>query len=188
VKRGFMNEDERQIIHALVGIFAIACVELIGVQLSAYFFGVVLIIGLVLVHLKLSGFSLGLLEQLVERFDRPGVTPGYGAMTMVAGILAILTLLSGRGEILASLFILGVGDSASNIFGRRSKRKLPYSREKTWGGTLAFFLFSLPAVYFAGWAAIPVAAAAAAVESMESKIDDNLSIAVVCVVLFRLIG
>lgn len=183
-----MNEDERQIIHALVGVFAIACAELLGVQLTAYLFGAALVVGLMLVHLKISGFSLWPLEWLVERFDRPGVTPGYGAMTMVAGVLAILTLLSGKEAMLASLFILGVGDSASNILGRRSRRKLPYSREKTWGGTLAFFIFSLPAAYFAGWAAIPVAAAAAAVESLESKIDDNLSIAVVCVVLFRLIG
>ena len=183
-----MDEDERQIFHIFIALAACAIVDFGGVEAAEYFFGALLIVGLVLVHLKLSGVSLGLLEPLLQRFERPGVTPGYGAMTITAGMLAIVTLLASREQIIASLLILGLGDAASTLVGRRSRKKLPYSREKTWGGTLAFFVACLPAVYFAGWTALLVAAAAAFAESLESNIDDNLTIAVVCVVLFRLAG
>lgn len=183
-----MNENERQAFHIFIGAVSIALVLTLGVQLAAYAVGAVLILGLLLVHMKLSGLRLGLLEWLVARFERPGVTPGYGAMTMAAGVLAVMTLISNPAHILASLCILGSGDAASTLVGRRSKRTLPHNRKKTWGGSLAFFIASLPAVYFAGWQAIVVAALAAVAESMESDIDDNLIVSVVCVVAFRLLG
>ncbi len=183
-----MNEDERQIVHIFLGVCAILLVDFFGVQAAAYIMGAILVAGIMLVHLKLSRISLGPLENPLERFERPGVTPGYGAMTLAAGMLAILTLISGKESILASLCILGFGDAGSTLIGIRSKKKLPYSREKTFGGSIAFFLFSLPAAYFAGLPALVVAGLAAFGESLESHIDDNLVIAVVCVVAFRLIS
>jgi len=185
-----MNEDERQFFHLALGLALIAMVQLIGVALSAYIVGVSLIVGLVLVHIKLSYVHLGKhIEWLIARFERPGVVAGYGAMTFTAAVLCILTLLASQPQILASLAILGIGDSASTIFGRRSRRKLPYNARKTVGGTLAFFLASAPfAIYFAGAPALLVCAIAALAESAESKIDDNLIVAVVCVILFRLVG
>jgi dolichol kinase len=184
-----MNEDERQAFHLALGIALILAVQLIGVEQSTYLVSVSLVIGLALVHIKLTYVHLGKLEWLLERFERPGVLSGYGAMTFTAAVLCILTLLSQQGQILASLAILGIGDAASTIVGRRSKKKLPHNARKTIGGTLAFFLCSvLPAIYFAGFPALIVCAAAALAESAESKIDDNLIIAVVCVVGFRLAG
>ena len=185
-----MNEDERQIFHLALGVVLIAMVQLIGVELSAYIVSVSLIVGLVLVHIKLSYMHLNKrIEWLIERFERPGALAGYGALTFNAAVLAILTLLSSQPQIIASLAILGIGDAASTIVGKRSKRKLPYNARKTYGGTLAFFIASAPfAVYFAGPSALLVAAAAALAESAEAKIDDNLIIAVVCVILFRLMG
>jgi len=185
-----MNEDERQIFHLALGLALIAMVQLLGVELSAYVVSVSLIVGIVMVHIKLSYMHLGKhTEWLIERFERPGVVAGYGAMTFTAAVLCILTLLSSQPQILASLAILGIGDAASTIVGRRSKYKLPHNARKTYGGTLAFFIFSAPfAVYFAGLPALGVAAAAALAESAESKIDDNLIVAVACVILFRLIG
>ena len=183
-----MNEDERQLFHVFLGACSIALVLFLGIQLAAYVVGVILVLGLILVHMKLSGMWLGPLDAPIRRFERPGITPGYGALTIAAGTLAILTLLADRGQILASLLILGLGDAASTIAGVRSKRKLPYSKKKTYGGTIAFFICSLPAVYFAGWSAVIVAAAAALAESFETNVDDNLIISVVCVVAFRLLG
>jgi len=185
-----MNEDERQFFHLLLGLACLATVQLIGVEMSSYIASAVLVVGLVLVHIKLSYVRLSKpIEWLLERFERPGVLAGYGALTYNAAVLAILTLLSSQPQILASLAILGIGDAASTIVGRRSKHKLPYNARKTLGGTAAFFLFSAPVAFlFAGPAALLVAAAAALAESAESKIDDNLIIAVVCIVLFRMMG
>jgi len=174
----------------LLGILCIAMVQLAGIELSAYLVSVALIIGLVLVHIKLSYVHLGHgLEWLLERFERPGVLAGYGALTFTAAALCILTLLSSQPQIFASLAIIGIGDSASTIIGRRSRTRLPYNARKTVEGTSAFFLVSAPlAVYFAGLPALVVCAAAALAESLESKIDDNLIIAAVCIIAFRLIG
>ena len=183
-----MKEDERQLFHVFIGLCSIALVLQLGVQLASYVIGVILVLGLILVHLKLSGASLGPLEPLIARFERPGVTPGYGALTIAAGTLAIMTLIAKPEQILAALCILGFGDAASTLVGRRSRRKLAHNRKKSYGGTLAFFIASLPAFFFAGWQAVVVAALAAVAESMESDIDDNLIIAVVCVVAFRLLG
>ena len=183
-----MNEDERQLFHIFLGACSIALVLLLGIQLASYVVGVILVLGLILVHMKLSGMWLGPLDGIIARFERPGITPGYGAMTIAAGTTAILTLLSNKEQILASLVILGLGDAASTLVGRRSRQKLPWSKKKTIAGTAAFFIASLLAVYYAGWPAVLVAAAAALAESFEANVDDNLIISVVCVIAFRLIG
>ncbi len=182
-----MNEDNRQIFHVFLGLASMFLVLFFGITIATYTVGIILCLGLVLVHLKLSNVMLGPLERLINAFERPGVTPGYGAMTIAAATLAILTLLVDINYIMASLIILGFGDAASSYFGRRSKKKLFYSRNKTIGGTAAFFLACIPAVYFAGWWALAVAGAAALAESLESRVDDNLVIAVVCVIGFRLV-
>ena len=183
-----MDEDERQAFHFLLGICVIALVQATGIELTAYIVGTVLIVGLMLVHLKHSGVGLGPVEKLIARFERPGVVAGYGAMTYAAATLAILTLLANKEQIIASIIMLGIGDAASTVIGKRSRKKLPYNRRKTYGGTLAFFICSLPAVYFAGIPALLVCALAAIAESLESNIDDNLIVAVVCVAAFRLVG
>lgn len=183
-----MNEDERQLFHIFLGACSIALVLALGIQLASYVVGVILVLGLILVHMKLSGMRLGPLDNIIARFERPGITPGYGAMTIAAGTLAILTLLSNKEQILSSFVILGLGDAASTLIGTRSKQKLPWSRKKTYAGTAAFFVASLPAMYYAGWPAVLVAAAAALAESFETNVDDNLIISVVCVIAFRLIG
>jgi len=183
-----MNEDERQAFHFFIGAFCIALLIFFGVEMSAYICGVALVLGLVLLHLKLSGYSIWPFDWFLSRFERPGVLSGYGAITLAAGVLAILTLLSSEEQMLASLVILGFGDAASTFIGKRSKLKLPYSKKKTVRGSVAFFLASLPAALFAGLPALAVAFFATIAEGLESGVDDNLIISLVCVVGFRLIG
>lgn len=183
-----MREKFRQLFHFSLSLVAMAIATLFGHETAAYIVACALIFGLVLVHLKLRGMHLGMLEHALDRVERPGVIKGYGALTFTAATLAILTLLPTEPQMLASLVILGFGDSASTFFGLQGKRKLPYNRRKTLEGSAAFFVFSLPAAYFAGLPAVLVAAAAALAESFESRMDDNLIIAVVCVVGFRLFG
>jgi len=62
-----MNEDERQVFHVFLGACSIALVLFLGLQLAAYVVGVILVLGLILVHMKLSGMNLGPLENLVQR-------------------------------------------------------------------------------------------------------------------------
>ncbi len=182
-----MSEDERQAFHVFLGFASMGLVYLLGVQLAAYVVGVILVCGLALAQLKLSGHPLGAVDRLIERFERPHSTVGYGAMAIAAGTLCILTFLHSPAQIYASLCMLGLGDAASTYFGRRGTRKLPYNRRKTVEGSIAFLVFSLPAVYFVGWIGIVVAALAAFAEGVETKIDDNLLVPLVCVLAFRLL-
>lgn len=182
------REDERQFLHFFFSVCCIALVELFGVALSVYAVCAIFVIGLMLFNMRFLRMKIWVVEKLLERFERKNVLAGYGAMTFTAAVLLLLTLLAEKEHVLASLVIVGFGDAASTFFGRRSKRKLPYSKKKTYGGTAAFFIASLPAVYFAGIPALLVAALAALAESLDIKIDDNLAIATVCVVAFRLIG
>jgi dolichol kinase len=165
-----------------------ALVAFLGREAAAMAVGAILVGGLVLVHLKLSKIRLGPLERAVARFERPGVTPGYGALSIAAGVLAILTLLPDASQIYASLIILGFGDAASTLVGRRSRKKLPYNKRKTIGGTLAFLVFSLPAILYAGPSAIIVCLAAALMEGTDLGVDDNLTVPLACVLVFRLLG
>ena len=55
-------------------------------------------------------------------------------------------------------------------------------------GSLAFFIACLPSALLSGAPALAVAAAASVAESLHSHIDDNLLIAIVCVVGFKLLG
>lgn len=183
-----MNEDERQAFHLMMGLCTIAIVALFGVEITAYAVGAVLLSGLILMHIRLSYGTLGPLEELIKRFERPGVVSGYGAMTYAAATLAILTFIAGKEQAIASLIILGIGDAASTVVGMRSKKRLFYNKRKTYGGTLAFFICSLPAVYFAGIPALIVCALAAIAESVETEVDDNLIVAAACVLAFRLIA
>ncbi len=95
--------------------------------------------------------------------------------------------------------VLAAGDAASNVVGRRwGRAKLPWNPRKSWAGTIAFALAAAPAsCALMGWwyahtrpdatfeDAAPVmilgsAAAAilgALVETIPSKIDDNLTVA-----------
>lgn len=182
-----MNEDERQAFHIFLGLCSMALVYFFGAQMAILAVSTILAVGLVLVHLKLRHHPLGPIDRLVAKFERPGVTPGYGAMTIAAGVLAILTLIPSEPQIHASLIILGFGDAASTLVGTRSKLELPYNKRKTIGGTLAFFIACLPAFYFAGSTALLVAGLAALAEGADTKMDDNLLIPLVCVVAFRLL-
>jgi len=95
-----------------------------------------------------------------------------------------LAFLHSPSEIAAVIFILAIGDGASTIIGMKGKHKIPYNKEKTFEGTVAFFLFSLPAYFFIGEAIIPLAIIAAVVESLPLRLDDNLTVPIACTVFF----
>ena len=92
---------------------------------------------------------------------------------------------------------LSVGDAVSNVVGRRlGRERLPWNRDKSWGGTLAAFLASaLAGFILLVWTGLPEAGAAvwpraflyavatsavcSAVESLSLPVDDNYAITAV---------
>ncbi|MGH9348075.1 MAG: DUF92 domain-containing protein [Vicinamibacterales bacterium] len=122
-----------------------------------------------------------------------GVAPGI--LFYPFSVLLLILLFRSRLDIVATSWaILAVGDGAATIAGRRAGiRRLPWNRDKTWAGTAAFAVLggaaavllcwwtqpglSTPApawfVFGAPWLA---AIAAALVETIPVRLDDNLSV------------
>ena len=115
-----------------------------------------------------QGRKIPIADWFEEKFERENVRfPGYGAFWYVVGTLLLALSLNSANEIAAAIVALAAGDSAATIFGIRGRHPLPYNRIKTVEGSVAFFVFSLPACLFVGWMGIALAAIAAIVESLD---------------------
>ncbi|MEM4554424.1 MAG: phosphatase PAP2 family protein [Candidatus Anstonellaceae archaeon] len=173
-------EDARQFAHFAACMLIAALVWLFGAHTGELVVGTALALGMIFAWLHI--FGVGIADFFLALFDRPSPIPGHGAITLFAGALAAITLLPLTDEIVASIFILGAGDAASTLIGRRGKVLLPYNKKKTVEGSVSFVAACLPVVAF-GWQALLVAVLAAVAESLQNE-DDNLLISLVCVLGF----
>ncbi|MFH1394349.1 MAG: hypothetical protein ABII71_04285 [Candidatus Micrarchaeota archaeon] len=183
------RELKRQIFHLILGFVGIAILYLLGRNwlMAGTFF--MLLGGLLIINRLVLGWQNRLVRLFLNTFERKEVLfPGWGVSAFAVGVLIIVASLESVPEIAAGLFVLGVGDSFSTIIGRNGRIRLPYNKRKTAEGMVAFFITSLPAYYFVGPAIVPVALAAAIIESLKIPIDDNLTIPVVCTLVFLLIA
>ncbi|MFA5381582.1 MAG: hypothetical protein WC356_00315 [Candidatus Micrarchaeia archaeon] len=180
-----MNEDERQAIHILIGFVFLALLILSGRINTLYILSAGLILGLVLIHLFISGIRVPVASWFFDKFERKNVLPGYGSLWYVVGCIFILSISQNVNLICAVFFILALGDGFATIIGSRGKMKLFYNKKKTFEGTLAFAVSSLPALFFLPsivcFVAIIVSAFA---ESLDLGIDDNFIIPFVCCLVF----
>ena len=143
----------------------------------------VIIAGTLLMNARLLGIRIPLLIWFEERFERESVLPGWGSACYAAGTLLLLTFLTDVNEIEAGIFILAIGDGFSTIAGRLGKHRLPHNSGKTWEGTAAFLLSTLPAYFIAGPAAVAAAVASTLAESLPG-LEDNLTIPIACAFIF----
>ncbi len=182
------RENRRQLVHLAVGL---------GATSLAFLPAWAVIVG------GLFGVLLNFLILPAIGWDRPLLRPGErylsGFKLYPVAVLA-LVLIFPLPIAAAAWGILAVGDAASNWFGRRYGRvRLPWNRQKSWAGTVAFFLVALPIAggliqwtqWGRGWiydeAAILVgtqlwiagalgAGVAAVLESLPIPIDDNVTV------------
>jgi dolichol kinase len=128
-----------------------------------------------------------------QLFARPGERDGRGSVLGYSiPILAALCLGHGREEIgLLTLIVLAFGDGSATLTGLTFGGKpLPWNTRKSWTGTLSFIVFAtvigsiiywgeaLPAVPFtiALTIAFSTATLCALIESLPSKMNDNLRV------------
>ena len=136
------------------------------------------------------------------RINRSGIREDEAARGFSIGkvyyalvVLALILIFRNRMHIAAGAWaVLSLGDAASNLAGRAwGRKKLPWSRDKTWIGLAAFVLpswaGSLVLVYWTAgglnvalpeaWIVVAgcglAAAAGAVVESLSLPVDDNLT-------------
>jgi dolichol kinase len=176
------RETGRQLFHMLVGLSALLMLILLGrgIAMAAVF--CVMVVGMLLMNGRLLGKGLAPVTWFEERFERSDAPlPGWGSACYAAGALILLTFLTNANEIAAGILILALGDAVSTIIGKFGKMKIPYNKAKTVEGALAFFFASLPAAFFIGPVAIPLALLATAVESLPG-LEDNLTIPIACAI------
>ncbi len=171
------RETSRQIFHLVVGILTVAFLCYFGRTFVAAATFFILITGTLLINLLFMGKRFGFVEWFLKKFERrDALFPGWGSACYTAGILIPLTFLSDISQVSAVIFVMAVGDSFSTIFGKYGKHLLPHNKNKSFEGSAAFLLSSLPAWIFVGPWILPLAFAGAVIESLGTGIDDNLTI------------
>ena len=183
-----INEFERQLVHINLGLACLLMLALLGRTGSTLVVSATLIAGMVIMHLKMRGEMIPLVDPLIDRFERLHTVPGYGSLWYNVGVLLSFALLVNEAQIASALIILAMGDGMSTIIGSmHGTHRLFYNSKKTWEGVLAFAVFSAPALLFTGWLGLLAIVFAALVETLPLKIDDNLAIPLACVVVFRIL-
>lgn len=181
------RETARQLFHLALGIVALLLLLHFGRGFMIGFVFFTIIIGTLLINIRLQGGRVAFVQWFEERFERPDAfLPGWGSACYATGVLILLTFLTDINAIAASILVLALADALSNMIGRRGRIKLPYNRSKTLEGSAAFFVSCLPAWYFAGPAAIPLAVVATLAESLPG-LEDNLTIPIACTLFFLVV-
>ncbi|MFH2105932.1 MAG: hypothetical protein ABII22_01620 [Candidatus Micrarchaeota archaeon] len=178
------KELNRQIVHAIAGLILLAILLLCGRDNLIYFSFLLLLVGSILIHYHTFEKNK-FYEFMYNKLERPSAPfAGWAPAWYLVGIILIATFLKDPNQIAASIWILAIGDSISTVIGRKGGHKLPYNKKKTFEGTAAFILFSLASYVFVGKIAIPISIAAGLAEGLPTRIDDNVLIPIVLIVLF----
>lgn len=180
-------ETERDIVHIAAGILIIAVFILLPLNQARYLFVLGVLIGIaVIAYADMD--EKGSLYMSLIKLERRGSRLGSGALWLALGSLLAVSFLS-SGMIITVLAAILIGDPIATFVGTRLRGpKLPYNRSKSISGSTAYFAATaLIAFPFVGIIAIPVALAAAFVESVELGIDDNFVVALVLSVVIKFI-
>lgn len=180
------SEDRRQIVHMAMGGFALL------LRFIPFWFA----LGLAAAAL---GFNLFLLRHVGgARLFRPtertrGVTTGI--VLYPIGVLLLIFMFPDRPDIAAGAWgVLAFGDGAATLVGRRiGGTRVPWNQEKSIAGSMAFVIAGGAGGSFLAWwcgpaivpptyawfpfvAGVTAAVAAAAVETLPIRLDDNISV------------
>lgn len=179
------SEDGRKLVHIAMGGFA-----LLLRYLSAWE-------GLVLAGVAVA-FNMYALPRIAGPLYRPVEARQrfFSGITLYpVAVLLLLVALPDRRDIVAAAWgVLAFGDGMATIAGRHIKSpRIPWNREKSIAGTLAFILFGgaagsflcwwcrstvIPPAYpwFSIWMPWVAAVAAALVETIPIRLNDNISV------------
>ncbi|HSK11170.1 MAG TPA: DUF92 domain-containing protein [Vicinamibacterales bacterium] len=192
------SETRRQVVHMLMALFALLLRFLAWWQaalcaLAAFLFNLVVLP-------RLGGISL------YRPDDRARGYP-LGILFYPLSILLLILAFPRRPDIVAASWgILAVGDAAATLVGRRvGGRRLRWNPEKTVAGSAALVVAGgaagillaawtrpavspLPPIAFVLVAPVLAALAAAVVESLPVRLDDNISVPIAAAIVLGALG
>jgi uncharacterized protein (TIGR00297 family) len=179
------SETARQVVHMAMGGFALL------LRWIPWWQAVALAVGAIV-------FNVAILPRISVRLYRPGDRERglHGIVFYPLAVLLLLLAFPHRLDIVAAAWgILAIGDGIATLAGRAiGGPRWPWNREKTLSGSAAFAIFGAAAGVFLAWwcrptvvpspslafsiaAPIVAAIAAAFVETIPVRLDDNLSVA-----------
>ncbi|MBI5226562.1 hypothetical protein HY994_05005 [Candidatus Micrarchaeota archaeon] len=181
-------EVGRQWFHILFGTGLLIGSVLLGPQNTRTAYFVAMLIGLAILHLKLSGMRLPLIDPVLSRFERSSALfPGQGALMYFAGALFVLSFTPFHFA-LGAIAIVAFGDGFATLVGLYGKWKLPWSPKKTTEGLVAFILSAagIAALVIPPLHALSYAIILGVLETADIPADDNLILPVAATVLYYL--
>ena len=187
---GFELELKRQLFHAAAGILTVLILVSFSRTVSVIYLGGVLVSLIVLtiyrenrpsIHSNsgikgMYGFE-SWLERRVLQLERPGELALRGALFFFMSSFIVFEFFPLKIAI-ASILVLAIADAASTLIGKTwGVHKLPVNRDKSWEGSVAFFVAATAtlSMFMYPTSAALVALAAMLVE-MIPKVDDNLTV------------
>lgn len=184
-------EIKRDVIQIFLGIVLVAVA-----MIFSYFAAISIIFALILLGYTsnnlLANLKVGPLYRKAMDLERKDATYGQGATYLAASTALVMGFTHTTAFLLFGIAVLFFADSLATIIGVSMKgaAKLPYNRNKTLVGTIAFFIVAAVAGYFLiGWLyGILFAFVLAFIESLGTSIDDNIRSGVMVVILGMLLG
>ncbi|MGC8888929.1 MAG: diacylglycerol/polyprenol kinase family protein [Candidatus Micrarchaeia archaeon] len=178
-------EIRRDAVHLLAGII------ILFIASFFYFWAREAITVLIILGFALGNYttiSKDRIALFLRSFERRNTKFGSGAIWLSLGILIAIGFIFPNGIMQAVLAAILVGDPLATIIGIKfGMHKLPYNKEKSLEGTIAYFAAtSILSYIFIGFAGIAIALIAAFIESWNIKIDDNFLVSFV-LALFLLV-
>ncbi|MCL5430300.1 MAG: hypothetical protein M1504_02375 [Candidatus Marsarchaeota archaeon] len=128
----------------------------------------------------------GIIYSALSSMERTGALYGMGALYLGIGTAILLGFIHTTSFAIVGIAALFFADPIATIVGvNLGSIKLPYNRKKSVVGTIAFFIVTSIAAYFAvGFYGLEFGAVLAIIESLDIPIDDNVLISIAMVVMY----
>lgn len=189
VKRRKSTEVNRDLVHILLGIFLVAALFSTGfTQATEIIFGLILL-GYIANNILSTNRFVGIYRRIIP-LERHNVVYGAGAMHLAAGAALIIGFIPNFNFVMFGIIALFFADPIATIVGLNLSRiKIPFNRDKTVAGSLAFFAVAAVLGYpFIGIYSISFGIVLAIIESLGGPIDDNIRVGVLTVLLYALLA
>jgi len=181
------REYARQAVHATLGLVLAAALWRFGIEPLLIPLLLIVLAGTLIIHAKVIGIRVPIIDQLLAWYERDGVLPGEGSFYFGIGVLFTVGLLRhSAAAATAVVLILSLGDALATSIGRRfGRRRLPWNRDKSLEGSVGFALGGLTALLILpSPVTIVVILLATFLESLPLRLDDNCTIPIVSSILF----
>jgi dolichol kinase len=186
------TELARQIMHVMIGVFLIAGMLCLwyfthGWHFIAIFIAWVGVIGYcILINMHALGAKTPF-EGLFKFLGARDEFPGEGALWYLLGLVLALSFLDRFLYIIATIYILAVGDGIATIYSYKRTYTRSFFKGRSWYSYLAFIAFTMPVSIVMGIKAIPLIILCAIAESLDLKINDNFLIPLICVIYLNIV-